>query len=327
MSLVSNFGKAFGLLARTWPFIVIRFGVLLGAAVLSFVLFLVLIGGLLLLGVGNLLGLGLILGFVLLIAFFGIFGLLKRYFLYIYDAGHVAVMAKMLKGEDKDIPGTMKQLEYGKNTVIQRIGSLTILYAFEQIVRGIVYTINNVANFVISFLPKSLREILGFIMAIVNRAIFLIFDMTLSYLMFDPAKNAWMCAADTLVIYKKHFMKFLGLAAVLVLGGDILSLLILVFGYVFQLVVVGALVAVVGSGGGLLGVALTLIGFVLLFVMIGIFRECIVVPYSRALILCEFYEAYQDTKISKEDYGILNDIPQFRELLEKAKTEKTTGKK
>ncbi len=317
MFLFSSFGRAFSLYFRTWPFVAIRFAVLLAFGVASLILFSLLFVGLTLIGVKNLVGLGFIFAFILLILFFGIFSWVKRYFLYLYDAGHVAVMAKMIKGEDKDIPGTMKQLDYGKDIVIKRIGSLTVLYVIESMVKGILHIVNSFAGTLISFMPKSIRDLLYFVMRVLNRAVFLVFDMVLSHLVFAPAKNAWMCAADTLVLYKKNMLRFLGLSALLVIFADVVSLVLVFFSYLAVFAVISLVIA--SNASALVSIIAIIAALIVTFTIVGLVRECILIPYSKAVVLCEFYETFTAAKITKEDYGILNNIPQFQELLKKAK--------
>ncbi|HLC68646.1 MAG TPA: hypothetical protein VJH24_02300 [Candidatus Bilamarchaeaceae archaeon] len=316
MSFIGNIGKAISLLIKTWPFIAIRFAALLAASVISFVLFVILIVALILFGMNDILGLGILLAIILFAGFSGIFSLLARYFLFLYDAGHVAVMAKILKGEGSEVPSTMKQLDYGKDVVIKRIGSLSVLYVFKAIVWGILRAINRAVGFLSGFLPGSIRQLIRFVMAVINRAIFLIFDMILSYLVFAPAKNAWLCAADALVIYKKNIGRFLGVAAFLVIGSYTISYLGVILGYALFF----AAYAGVTAAQDIVQVALVIFALIFLFMFFEALRQCLVIPFSRALVLCEFYETLQKTTIGKEDYGILNDIPQFRDLLAKAKS-------
>ncbi|MBS3067583.1 hypothetical protein J4450_02690 [Candidatus Micrarchaeota archaeon] len=313
MGLIGNLGRAAGLLAKTWPFLVIRFLGLLAISVISLILFVILIVALAMLG-ANAASWGIILIIILFLGFTSIYSFLSRYFIFLYDAGHVAVMAKILKGETADIPTTWDQLNYGKDIVIKRIGSLSALYVFKQIVYGILYAVNRAVGFFTSFMPSSIKSLIGFIMRIINRAIFLIFDITLSYLVFEPTKNAWMCAADSLVIYKKNLTRFLMVAAALVILGYVVSFIGVIFAYTAYFATGSAIM----SSTNTTQVFSAILGLIFVFMIFEALRQSVVIPYSRALVLCEFFDILATVKISQEDYGILNNIPQFQELLKKA---------
>ncbi len=198
---------ALGLMARTWPFLVVRMLVYFSIA-LAYVLLTGSGAGLgWLIGaagtadfrggatvVGGLVGFGLTAGIVYL---------LREYILYIIKAGHIAVMIELMEG--RNLPAGQAQIEHAGTIVKQRFAEANILFLFDQLVRGVLGAILGLVQGVAGLLPiPGLQQLMALIRAFLRLAVGLMDEVILGHSIRTQSTNAWDSGRIGLVLYAQN---------------------------------------------------------------------------------------------------------------------------
>ena len=209
-------GRALGMMVKTAPFIVFRVLVYFGIAV-AYVLAT---------GVGAGLGWGIGafgdedfqlgatfwgggLGFVLTA---GVLYLLREYVLYIVKAGHIAVMVELLDG--RPIPDGRSQIDYAATIVKARFAETSVLFAVDQLVKGVLRAITGLVEGVASLVPiPGLQQFVGLIRAFLRISVGLVDEVILAYAIRMRSTNPWASARTALVLYGQNYQVLLKNAA------------------------------------------------------------------------------------------------------------------
>lgn len=209
-------GQAFGLMAKTLPFIVFRIVVYAGIA-LAYVLAT---------GVGA--GVGWGVGFLGDgefqaastvwggIAGFGLVGAVlyfaREYILYIVKAGHIAVLVKLIVGES--VPDGQGQIAYATEIVRERFAQSSVLFAIDQLVKGVLGAIIGIVQGVVSILPiPGLQNLVGLAKAFLRISVGLVDEVILAHAIRTRAENPWASAQEALVLYAQNYPTMLRNAA------------------------------------------------------------------------------------------------------------------
>ncbi|MHA6729472.1 hypothetical protein [Devosia sp. A369] len=209
-------GNALGLMARTMPFIVLRMAVYFGIAV----------GYVLVTGTGAGVGYGVgMFGdseFQASTAFwggavgFGVFGAImywaREYILYIVKAGHIAVLVELLDG--KPMPEGKSQISYASSVVQQRFAQASVLFAIDQLIKGVVGAITGLMRGVLSILPlPGMQQLSGILNAFLKIAVGFIDEVILAHAIRTRSTNPWASAQEALVLYGQNYKVMLKNAA------------------------------------------------------------------------------------------------------------------
>lgn len=211
-----NIGSAFGMMGRTLPFIILRMAVYFGIA----------IGYVLVTGTGAGIGYGVgivggpdfqanstiwggIIGF-------GIFGAVmywaREYILYIVKAGHIAVLLELMDG--KKLPQGRSQLTHATTVVKQRFGQASVLFAIDQLIKGVVKAISGLVRGILTVLPiPGAQQLAGILKAFLSVAVGFVDEVILAYAIRTQSDNAWMSAKEALVLYGQNYKVMLKNAA------------------------------------------------------------------------------------------------------------------
>jgi len=195
---------AFGLLMRTSPYAMARFGVLLTVSVVTIVWYVVTFGGWLFLGskVHPIAGYGWL--------FFGltIYGYLwrtlVRYFLYMLKAGHIAVLTELLT---KGTIGSSNEgmFEYGKRIVTERFGQMNAMFALDLLVHGVVRAFNRTLDWIANLIPiPGLSGVASVVKAVVYSATTFVDETILSYSLARGDENVFRSSQDGLIYYAQN---------------------------------------------------------------------------------------------------------------------------
>lgn len=211
-----SINRSLGLMARTAPFILFRLVVYFGIAVAY-----VLVTGI---GAGIGWGVGAFGGpdFHAASTFWGGaigFGLtagalyfLREYILYIVKAGHLAVLVELLEG--RDIPAGRPQIDYAAARVKERFAETSVLFAVQQVVRGVLAAITGILQGVASILPiPGLEQFVGVVKAFLRIAVGMIDQVILAYAFKTRATNPWASAQTAVVLYAQNYRVMLKNAA------------------------------------------------------------------------------------------------------------------
>jgi hypothetical protein len=211
-----SIGRTLGLMGQTLPFLIFRVIVYFGVAA-AFVLAT---------GVGAGVGWGIgafgdpdfrvgstawggIIGFGLVA---GTIFLLREYLLYLVKAGHIAVLVELLDG--RDIPQGQTQIAYASGLVRERFVETNVLFAVDQIVKGVLAGILGLLQGVAALLPiPGLQNVVGMVRAFLRIAVGLMDEVILGYLFRTRATNPWASSETALVLYAQNYKVILKNAA------------------------------------------------------------------------------------------------------------------
>lgn len=226
-----SIGQAIGLMVRTMPFIVLRAAIYFGAA-LAYVL---------VTGAGA--GIGYGVGafgepdfqaqttFWGAIGGFGVVGAImywaREYILYLAKAGHIAVLVELVSG--RELPAGRSQITYATAVVKERFAQASLLFAVDQIVKGVIRAITGLVRGILSFIPvQGVKQLVGIIEAFLRVAVGFVDEVILAHMIRSGQTNPWEAAREGLVLYGQNYKVMLKNAAWLTLFVYGLSALVFV---------------------------------------------------------------------------------------------------
>ncbi|NWH07605.1 MAG: hypothetical protein HXY22_02975 [Alphaproteobacteria bacterium] len=205
-----SIGRAFGVLASTWPFIVLRLLVYFGIT-LAYVL---------VTGTGAGIGYGAgwaandpeaytiwggIIGFGLVS---GVLYWFREYLLYLVKAGHIAVMVEALDG--RPIPEGRSQIDYAQRMVRERFVQANILFALDQIIKGVLRVITGTIFAIGMVLPiPYLEAVLRLINTIITLSLTYVDELILAYNFRVRSDNPFESSRHAIVLYAQNYGAFL----------------------------------------------------------------------------------------------------------------------
>jgi len=213
-------GRALGLMLRTLPFVLLRVAVYFGVAV-AYVLAT---------GTGAGIGWGVggfgdegfrasttfwggLVGFGLTAA---VMYLLREYILYVVKAGHIAVLIKLLDGEQ--MPEGRSQIAYARKEVSQRFAQTSVLFGVDQLIKGVLRAITGLVRGIVSILPvPGAQQLVSILQAFLRIAVGFIDEVILAYAIRTGSTNAWSSAQTGLILYAQNYKPMLKNAAWLAL--------------------------------------------------------------------------------------------------------------
>ena len=305
-------GTAVSLLMRTLPYALVRFGILVGFSAVTIVWFVVTIGGASLLGatVHPWIGTG------WLIAGLGAYGyawwFVVRYFLYLVQAGHVAVLTELIT-TGTIANGTAGMFEYGRRVVRERFGEVNLLFALDLLVRGVVRAFNRTLDWVAHLLPiPGLQSLVAIVNAVVRAATTYIDETIFSYNLARGDDNAWRSSKDALIYYAQNSTEILKTAAYVVVLDKVLTVAL----WAVMLLPAGLVVAVLPASvkaGGLVA------GFVIAALFASNARQAFLKPLFLVMVMTKFHLAVRNQAINLEWDGRLTSVSRkFTELKDRA---------
>jgi hypothetical protein len=197
----SGLASAFGLLMRSLPYALARFGVLLACSIAGIVWIVVTIGGAVWLGDHVAKAFGWVWFIGCAAAAGWIWTTLLRYLLHLIECGHVAVLTELIV-HGAVANGQESMLAYGKRIVTERFGEINALFAMNLVVRGILTAFHNTLDWVAGALPIPGLESLTNLATTILRAATRYMDKVIfSYNLARGAQNPWEGARDGIVYY------------------------------------------------------------------------------------------------------------------------------
>lgn len=213
-------GRALGLMFKTLPFVLLRMAVYFGAA-LAYVL-VTGAGAGIGWGIGGFGDTGFQAGATIWggVIGFGLVGLVmylaREYVLYIVKAGHIAVLVKLLDGEQ--MPEGRSQIAYARQEVTKRFAQASVLFGVDQLVKGVLRAITGLVRGVVSILPiPGAQQFVSILQAFLRIAVGFIDEVILAYAIRTKSDNAWASAQTALVLYAQNYKPMLKNAAWLAL--------------------------------------------------------------------------------------------------------------
>ncbi len=306
-----SIGQALGLMGRTLPFVVLRI-VVYAAISVAFVLAT---------GVGAGVGWGIgafgdvdfragatlwggIVGFGLTA---GVLFFLREYILYIVKAGHIAVLVKLLDGEQ--VPAGQGQIDYATGIVKARFVEANVLFAVDQLIKGVLGAIVGLIQGITSILPiPGLTNVVGLVRAFLRISVGLVDEVILAYNIRTDATNPWASAQAALVLYAQNYPIMLKNAAWLTAITYLLAFVVFLV-----MLAPAALVVWLIPGGWAAG------GFVFALIFAWAVKAALIEPFAIACMMQVYFRTIAGQSPNPEwDSRISGVSRKFVELKDKA---------
>ena len=306
-----NIAGAFRLMVRSLPFILLRMAVYFGIT----------LGYILVTGVGAGVGYGvggfgdegfranttMWGGF----AGFGIFGAImywaREYILYIVKAGHIAVLVELINGQP--LPEGRGQIEHASTVVKERFPQASVLFAIDQLIKGVIRAITGLVRGILTFLPiPGAQQLGGILSALLRVAVGFIDEVILAYAIHTKSDNAWMSAKEALVLYGQNYKVMLKNAAWLAIIVYGLSFLVFILMLAPAALVVYLMPGAWSAGG---------VVFAVLFAWS--FKAALLEPFAITCMMQVYFRTIKDQKPNPEWEAKLEQMSgKFRKFKERA---------
>jgi len=136
----------------------------------------------------------------------------REYILYIVKAGHVAVLVELL--DNRPLPQGRGQITHATAVVKERFGQASLLFALDQLVKGVIRVVSGLVRGVLSLLPIPYLRQLGLVVqAFLRMAVGFIDEVILAHAIRTRSGDAWGSAREALVLYAQNWKVMLKNAA------------------------------------------------------------------------------------------------------------------
>jgi hypothetical protein len=289
----ADLSTAIGLVMRTAPYALGRFGVLFATSVLTLIWYVVTFGGWALLArvIHPLAGL---VWFIAGCFMYGyLWKTLVRYFLYMLKAGHIAVLTELItRGQIGE--GGEGMFEYGKRIVTERFGQMNAMFALDLLVHGVVRAFNRTLDWIAGLLPiPGMRDIMGVVNAVVYSAATFIDETILSYSLARGDSDVFRSSRDGLIYYAQNSKEVLKTGIWIVVLDKVSTLIAWIVMLVPTLLI-----------GALLPASIKGMGIVFTLVMSALFtwnlRAAFLEPLFLTMIMIKFHVSVHGQAINLE---------------------------
>jgi hypothetical protein len=304
--------SAVGLMMRSLPYALARFGILLAASIVGILWMVVTIGGSAWLGAHIAGAFGLV-WFIGCIAVAGwIWVMLLRYALHLLSCGHVAVLTELI------VHGTISNgqesmLAYGKRIVVERFGEVNALFAMNLLVRGVLNSFHSTVDWIADALPiPGLESLANLATGILRAATRYMDKVIFSYNLAYSSTNPWEGARDGVVYYCQNAKPILKTSIWIVVLELVLSVLLWLVLLVPAAAITLLLPHSVREMGGLVTVIIAI-----LFALTA--RAAFVKPLFLIMIMTRFHTLIEHQPINTAWVAELDQLSgKFRDLGQKA---------
>jgi hypothetical protein len=220
------FTIAVGLLRRTTPFLLLNAAVYAGFF-LVIVAWLAAFGGLAAFFANRIE----VLAFIFLLIAIGgpgaLLALARRYLLYLVQGAHIAAATTLLF--DGQLPEGQGQIAYGRAQVQERFRDVSILFAVDRAVHGVVSTFTRSFVRIADMLPlgNAVSNLARIGATIVNRSVSYVDEAILSYAIARDEANVWRSARHGVILYAQAYKPILGAAVKIWLLGKVAFIVLL----------------------------------------------------------------------------------------------------
>ncbi|MDR9439404.1 MAG: hypothetical protein RI841_07915, partial [Halomonas sp.] len=242
---------------------------------------------------------------------FGIVGaimyVLREYLLYLVKAGHIAVLVELLDGQS--LPQGRGQIQHASESVKERFGQASLLFAVDQLIKGVLRTITGLFRSLFRLLPvPGAQQVLRIVEGFLRIAVGFIDEVILAYCIRTRADNAWEASREGLVLYGQNAKPMLKNAAWLTL---------IVYGLAFVIFLVmlapAALVAYMIPGGW------SATGVVVALVFAWSVKVALLEPFAVTCMMQVYFKVIEGQQPDPEWETRLEGMSRkFRKLKEKA---------
>ncbi|MDO6748373.1 hypothetical protein [Gilvimarinus sp. 1_MG-2023] len=304
-----NLGAAVGLMRKTLPFLLMRLVVYVGIT----------LAYMLVTGIGAGIGYGLTsvgdgqgggafmggaIGFGLVSA---VLYFAREYLLYLIKAGHIAVLVELI--QDKELPEGRSQVEHGQAVVKERFKESSILFGVDQLIKGILRTLNRMTMTISNFIPiPAIRSLVGIVNKIINVSLTYVDEVILAYNIKTNSENPWQSSKTAIILYAQNYK-------VMLKNAVFLMLFMYVAGFVIFLLVLGPVAAIAALFPGAVGVWTVVFSVLLAW---GI-KAALLEPLAVTAMMQVYFKTIEGQTPNAEWEEKLNGASdKFREMGEKA---------
>jgi hypothetical protein len=303
-----SLANAFGLLIRSLPYALVRFGVLLGATVACVIWLAVTFGGAAWLGthIATAFGWAWFIGCAVGAGFF--WTTILRYFLHLIACGHVAVLTELMtRGQVGD--GRESQFAYGRRVVTQRFGQVNGLFALNALIRGILQAFHQTLDWLEQLLPIPGLDSVGQILTVILQAATRYMDkVILSYTLASGDEDIWRTSREGIIYYCQNAKPILKTSVWIVILERLLSILL----WLALLAPAAAITLMLPHAARETGGLVTVLIAVLLAATL---REAFLKPLFLIMLMIRFHALIENQPINPEWSAYLEQISdKFRDL-------------
>jgi len=286
-------GTAIGLLARSMPYALARFGILLAYSVACIVWIVVAFGGAAWLGTHVAGAFGVVWFVVCAVGIGWFWGTVLRYALHLLACGHVAVLTELItRGQVGN--GNESMLSYGKRIVLQRFGEVNVLFGLNMAVRGILNAFHRTLDWIDQMIPIPGLESLSNLLTIVLRAATRYLDkVILSYNLARNENEPWIGAREGLVYYAQNARPILMTSVWIVILERVLTFVLLLLLLAPAGLITVMLPADVRQSGGLVTVLIALL-------FAGAIRSAFIKPLFLIMMIVRFHALTENQPINPD---------------------------
>lgn len=305
-------GRTLGIMARTWPFILLRM-IVYFAITLAYV---VATGA----GAGVGYGVGHVTGDgdgpIAFALWGGILGFgcvsamvywIREYILYIVKAGHIAVMVHLIDG--RAVPGGRGQVSYARQVVTERFAEANVLFVLDQLVKGVIRAITSLVGVFAAFVPiPGLDGVVRFVNTVIRLSLTYVDEIILGYNIRIDSRNPFETARQGIVLYAQNGKVMVKNAVWLSIFMWALSVLV----FLFMLAPAGAvLYAMPGELGGW--------AFVMAIVFAWAVKAALIEPFAIAALMQVYFRTIEGQSPDPDwDRRLADTSQKFRTLKDKA---------
>ena len=306
-----SIGLSFRLMMRTMPFILFRIAVYFGAA----------LAYLLITGTGAGIGWGVGAlgdeGFRAMSTFWGGaigFGIvafvmywIREYILYIVKAGHIAVLVELL--DNQSVPEGRSQIGHASSVVKQRFGEASILFAVDQLIKGVLRAITGLIRGIFTLIPiPGAKQLVAILRAFLRVAVGFIDEVILAYNIRTRSDNPWQSARTALVLYGQNYKPML-------INAAWITLFVYGIGFLVFLLVLAPAAAIANFFPGGWSAA----GVVFALIFAWSVKAAFLEPFAITCLMQVFFKTIEGQTPNQEWENRLEGMSdKFRQLKEKA---------
>jgi hypothetical protein len=233
----------------------------------------------------------------------------REYLLYLVKAGHIAVLVKLMDGEQ--LPTGKGQIAYAQGVVRERFAEASSLFLMDQIVKGVLRAVNGMLMTIAFLLPiPGLDGLMRLVRRVLTLSLTYVDEIILAYNLRTHSDNPWASSKDALILYAQNYKGMLKNALFLMLIQYGLALVIF-------LVIVGPVAAL----ASLLSQGLAAWSVVIAIVFAWSFKAALLEPFAIAALMQAYFKIIEGQKPNPDwDEKLTGLSARFRELKDKAAT-------
>lgn len=232
---------------------------------------------------------------------------MREYILYIVKADHIAVLTRYYDG--LGFPGGQSQIGFASDIVRERFAEASILFALDQLIKGVLRFITGTLNTVVAFLPiPGLRNLVGIINAMIRMSLTYVDEIILAHNIRVGSENLWDTSCDALVLYAQNIKTMVKNAVWLTVMMWALTLIIF-------LLLLGPVLAFMAIFPG----NVRFVAFLVAFVFAWSFKAVFIEPIAIYALMQVYFKTIKGQQPDAEWRARLKDTSgKFKEMADRA---------